>query len=156
MILVWPPEPGAGQGVRGDTSPDAGGTHKGDTYPEAGQAGELAMERGEAVVTHGEVFLQGSPRQAPMRGERRQGCVGQQSGPHADVGAPQSQESRGLAETWGELSPDPHEAVAMPPVSNWLICPSVSMLPPRPSFPGADLAETPQPCCRVGDTPGCY
>lgn len=43
---------------------------EGDTHPEAGQARELSMERGEAVVTHGEVFLQGSTRQAPVSRER--------------------------------------------------------------------------------------
>lgn len=72
-----PPEPGAGREVPGDTSPDAGGLHEGDTYPEAGQAGELAVERGEAVVTHGEVFLQG---QTPVSREEP-GLRGAVAGP---------------------------------------------------------------------------
>lgn len=145
-----PPEPGASQEVPGDTSPDAGGMCERDTHPEAGQAGELAVERGEAVVTHREMFLQGRPREAPVSRERSRGCAGQWSGPHTDSGVPQSQES------WDQLSPDPQEAAGTPPVSNWLIGPSVPMLPPHPPFLGADLAETPQCCSRIQGALGCY
>lgn len=38
-----------------------GGT--GDTHPQAGQAGELAVERGEVVVAHGEMLLRGEGEQ---------------------------------------------------------------------------------------------
>lgn len=34
----------------------------GDTHPQAGQAGELAVERGEVVVAHGEMLLRGVGR----------------------------------------------------------------------------------------------
>jgi len=75
-----PRVPPRARGWPGDPSPEAGGTCEGDAYPEAGQAGELAVERGEAVVTHGEVFLQGSPSQ------QREGLHGAAVGPWHQTG----------------------------------------------------------------------
>lgn len=59
-------------------------------------------------------------------------------------------------EAWGELSPDAQKAAGTLPVSNWLVGPSMPTLPLYPSFLGADLAEKPQPCCRVRGALGCY
>lgn len=72
------PEPGE---APGDTSPEASGVGEGDTHPEAGQAGELAVERGEAVVADGEVLLRGNPREAPSEQREEPGCCGGSSIP---------------------------------------------------------------------------
>lgn len=102
------------------------------------------MERGEAVVTHGEVFLQGSPREAPVSRERSWGCAGQWLGPHIHVEAPPSQES------WGPVKPCHTQGCWDTPSPKLVGWPSVLALPPHPSFPGEALAGHLSPAVGFG------
>lgn len=106
------------------------------------------MERGEAVVTHREVLLWGTPENP---GEQRQE-PGLRLGPHANGGIPGSQGSWGLV-GHGVSSALTH--TRMLGCSQSQTGPSVPTLPPHPLILRADLAGTPQPCCGVRGALGC-
>lgn len=106
------------------------------------------MERGEAVVTHREVFLQGSPRQAPVSRERSWGCVEQGLGPHIDVEAAPPQESWGLCEALSHTGLPGH---SQPQTGVQHACTASTSL-----IAWGSPGWTPQPCCRVWGALGCH
>lgn len=106
------------------------------------------MERGEAVVAHGEVLLWGTPENP---GEQRQE-LGLRSGPHANGGFLDPREAGGL---WGHGVSSALTHTRLLGCSQSQTGPCVPTVPLHPLILGADLPGTAQPCCGVRGALGC-